>query len=700
MLNSSEIFKRLLARIGATLCVISWTYCSFSVSTAIAQSQDTRPGRSVDLLQQIEDAIDDRYRNALEAKVSEYLSQRFTPSEFTYAITTSINRQEVEKLAQKVVGIQDNTVITSLLVAPQVDTILIKISKMSYGDIRRFVAKADVSVTFSNRIDASEWKSAITTLNALVRQGTNPPETVTGSNDQFAQSMEEYLKLREINELEKKESRISKQQHEQRKDEIRLRNNVLQENVDQLKRDNMALAEQINAEEVPLKLARDWPQLLKWLTLGAILGSLIVLAMMMLGMGLFASSKTFGHKVVTAAKEAGTAVKEAFAGQAIDSLHKLALNEDTADRVREIKKAILEKTDDDTENVEPDLLEELKKAILELRSLVEKDIVTSSAQVTRLIEGKELHKVMMLFDLLGEALSKKLFDAMHSKYHRELKRHFYLVGPRPNPSPKTLYLLVVEFKAMLTATNILVRKDAEKLLNQILLSYSSVEMANALRTLSAEKATDILVCLHPKRVAEIMKRIDANTASAWRREIVKTVQGPLTLDVRDVRLIHEIITSPDKVRFEESVAYLKGLMGELSDIEQEDIVDGAADNPKLKAAISGLRSSMEDLWVQAISTISRLVADLDLSMLAALLAEAPDEIRRGIVNETNGRRRELLLDELAVLDGNEKAKKLAIRSNANARRRVLDRLADLADEGEVELPFTRPESINTAKKAA
>ena len=647
---------------------------------------------------QFESQIRSQYLSEIHNRIESSLSKRLPSSEYTFEVVLQIDNTSIDIFSKAMKDLEDDGIVSTLLSSPEASASMVRISRMPYSKLRSFIKEAKVNVVFKEDIKKDRWQAILRSLKSSFSRGG--PEKFFGSNEFLPPSLEERRAiLKRQNDMatiqaeEKAEQRTEILKHGQRKVEIQLTDEIRLAAIEKLKADNIDLAQQINSEDVGTKLARDWPQLLKWLILGSILGALFVLGLTLLGLGYLFSSRALGSRVITAAKESGKAIQSAFAGQAVNQIMKVGIGEDVADRVREIKKVILEKDEEEVEDIEPDMLAELARTIEALKTLVERDIQTSSAQISRLVEGGEQDKVFILLDLLGEELAMLLFDALHGKYQRDLRRYFYLVGPKSNPPPRLLFLLAVEFRTRLTSTNIVTRGSAERRLSHLLLTFSDTELANALKNIETEKSMAILSCLPPPRVAAIMRRVDLATSTHWRKSIVNAVKGEVNLNAADVENVYKIITEPSKVKFEETAAYLKNLMNEFDEIEQEDIIEGAEKYPKLKAAISGLRASMEDLWEQDLTIIMRLIGNVDLKYFAALLCECPDEIAKQIINDMVGRRKELLLDELSVLNLDPKRRKLAVRGNAQVRKTVLDNLADLADEGIVMLPYTRPAPV-------
>lgn len=701
MLRTTHNLRRLLAfLLAATLSGL----CLATGGVALAADN---PKASVTARSLLEEKI----RDSLIRKVDAFLGARVEANAYTTQVEIEIDEKAVAKLATSSATLAKKAFLDSLLSDPESETLAAKFAHASYADLRQFVKSARVSVLFGERLDAKQWEPWIDTLRKNIATGPDAPERVEGRGASLPISEREHLLVREARETRDRvlaEIRANEEAQRRLEDhKSRLRNSELERDKVQLQKDLdtergtiKALSEQVNSERLSERMARDLPGLLKFFAAGGGIGVFVLLALIALGIGLVLAALGLGKRFIAASKEAGAALQSAFGGQDVKAVHTLGLGDDIAKQVADVKRALLTKPegpDGEIGNIEPDLIAELERTVNELKNLVRRDIPTASAQITKLIEGGEQDKVLILFDMLGEEIAKMLFEAIHPKYQRDLKRYFYHVGPRSNPPPKLLYLMAVEVRSMLSATEILIRDDANRLFSQMLLTHSDAEIAGAMREMTEDKSSAMLAILPTPRVVSIMRNADSAVAVKWRRNMANAVKGQIPLFVDDIRRLDQIMNAPEKVSFQECTAYLKDLMGKLSEEECEDVIAGAEDDPKLKAAISGLRASMDDLWAQPLMIIQKLTANVELAPLAALFCEGSTEIRDKYLAEMTGRRRELLEDEFKSLQ-NEQTRRKAVRANAKTRRRVLDALADLADQGEAFLPFTRTE--DKAKMAA
>ena len=242
----------------------------------------------------------------------------------------------------------------------------------------------------------------------------------------------------------------------------------------------------LDSENINERIIKEQPILTRLLATGAGIGSLFFFALLVLGVFLILGLKFLGRSILHGTTEVARAMR---AGPEQMPLPKqVEPFSDTKHDEPEVEREDL--------LVEFDSKPQFKEAADQLRTQVVRDIKTSGAVMSKMVEQEKYGEVVAIFDLLGPDLSQEVF-AEFSPFARRLLQRAYFTGAIKRVRASTLFNRVNEIRSMLATTDVLLRDENDKQFAQVMLSYSDDDVARAIDGLAADQAGAMMTILPP-----------------------------------------------------------------------------------------------------------------------------------------------------------------------------------------------------------
>jgi hypothetical protein len=676
-----------LSSLGTTLAPLGQGLAPRLSSVALAQgnapgnAQGSALGAAApDRARQIrtlEAAIERRARSELNSQVDDFLSRRLERSDFTLGYEVTIDRKAlgtwVESWSDAEFGV-----------------ILAEVQKRSYDSLRPFLSQVTIDLAFAERLSQAETTPIVESLEAFyaaqggqiesVESRTIPlppalPERIARLQVQEAARQverEAQLRLQEMQEAKKLELANAKEIQETKTRELAA-------DLEAAKRKLVELRDQLlDGENLKDRIIKEAPILTRLAAAGAGVGALVFAALFVLGVLLVLAFRSLGGFFVAGTEALSQALREQGGSKTPDPKQLEPFEEPP-------------KSEEPLEDLEEDALVEfdtkpqLKEAAEQLKAQVLRDMATTAAVLSKVVEQEKYGEVVAIFDILGPELAQRVYALFTSSAKRLMQRAFFQ-GQIKRVGAGKLFNRVNEIRTMLATTDVLMRESTDKAFAQVALSFSDEEIAQAVSALDKDQATAMLTVLPPDRMFRILRQCDKVRRAEMLTILGATVESGATLSAEAVSTLASKLLDEKKLRVQENVRYLKNVVKIAEDDELDAFVKGLEYNARMLLDVIGVRATVDDLWAQPAEIIEGLFSMLELEPGAALLFQAPEAVRASVLEAYPERKRALTEDALDNLRSDDAHRERAITASKASRKMLLGRLSEMAEAGTVTLP--------------
>ena len=625
------------------------------------------------VLKEFESIIERRAKNLLTEKTNALLSQRLSRSSFNVSLALALNKAKLKDWLHAF-GESDFQTLKS------------EIGSRDYEGIRSFLQSADIDIGFSNRISEVEWAPILDSVKNAFDGGSGSVESVSGNSIALPLSPEEraiQLQMEEAKknlersfQLRKEELSYEKQLEVEKAKKIQdIREEELKAELKIEKEKRESIINQfVNDQNIKEKVVKDWPVLSRFIVSGLGIGLTLLFAAALMGLLIFFAIRSFGSSLMLSYEGIADALKE---GKETTLIPK------NLDPFTESGPDAEEKRQDTL--IEFDTKPELKEAAEQLRVQVTRDLFTTAAVLSKVVEQEKFGEVVGVFDILGPDLSQKIFDEFTSSAKRGLQRAFFN-GEIKRVPPASLFNRINELRTMLSTTDVLMRDKSDKTFAQIALSYSDEEISKGLNEISIENAAEILTIFPPDRMFKILRRMHLETSKGILEKIGLSIHRGAKISSDVIDRFASGLFDETKMRYEEHKRYFRSLIANAEEEEVETISRGLEFHPKLLLDVIGIRATIDDLWAQNTEHLDRLLSLVELEPSAFLLSHAPEQVRNNILQTYPERKRLLTLDALSNFESDKELRAQVEKTFIPTRRTVLDQLSQMAKQGLVQLP--------------
>jgi hypothetical protein len=662
------------ALIGLTVLAQGQVLAQEQSSDQPAQSKTVDPAERKKMNRQVEAAIQRRVKETLELKVDDFLSRRIERTGYTIEIESTLDRKKIEQLANSI-AVED---------AP---TLISALSRKDYDSLRKYLKSANITVGVAEYLSEGEWSPVITALQSQFDLGGNNIESVeskpiplplplqeraikTQGREEMRKLEREYQLKRESIELDR-EIELENLQKIQTEKEKRLESELEKE-----RKEKAELSKELlNSENLNERMIKEKPLLTRLLATGAGIVSVLFVALVVLGIFVILGLRFLGRSIFSGTAEVAKAMR---AGPEQMPLPKQTepFSNDKSDEPELEKEDLL---------VEFDSKPQFKEAADQLRTQVVRDLKTSGAVLSKIVEQEKYGEVVAIFDLLGPELSQQVF-ATFSPYARRLLQRAYFTGSIKRVRASTLFNRVNELRTMLATTDVLMKDGSDKQFAQVMLSYSDEDVARAIDGLSPEQAGAMLTILPPDRMLKIIRKMENSLSKNVLNSLGEIVHHGKRISEDVLEKFTKNIFDEKKAKFEEDKKFLQSVVSAADQDEIELISKGLEFNARLLLEVIGVRATVEDLWAQPISVLENLFALLELEPGTAVLFAAPEDVRTGVLKLFPERKRILTEDALDNMAKDDAYRENLLKGVPASIKVLLGKLSEMASSGIVVLP--------------
>jgi|GEM_PF-5686560 len=640
----------------------------------------------------LEGAIERRARTQLNGIVDDFLSRRLERSDYTLTYDMTL----------------DGKAITSWMESwndAEFGVLLSEVAKRDYETLRPFLSQAGIAIGFSDKLSDAETTPVVESLEAYFTSKGGDVESVEPSRVTLAPALPERIARLQVDEAKRQVEREAGLRRQQVEQEANLRRQQMAEEK-RLELDNgrtilkeageskvrelssdlgaarrklVELKEQLLTEEnIKERLTKEYPLLTRQLAIGAGVGSLVLIALLFLGVLVIFASRALGGFFVRGTEGLADALREQGGKKEAEPKQLEPFQEE-------------KQADIPPEELEEDALVEfenkpqLKEAAEQLKAQVQRDLATTAAILSKVVEQEKFGEVVAIFDLFGPELARQVFERFTSAAKRLLQRAFF-TGQIKRVGAGKLFNRVNEIRTMLATTDVLMSESTDKAFAQVVLSFSDEEIAQAVSALEIDHASTMLSVLPPDRMFRILRQLKKDRRERILSVLGTTVENGQKLSADAVSLLTSQLLDEKKLKVQENVRYLKVVVGYAEDEEFEAITQGLEHNARLLLDVIGVRANESDLWTQTVDLLEGLFSMLELESAAVVLFTAPAEVRAALLDIYPERKRALTEDALDNLQRDEAHRETLQPVLKAARKTLLARLSEMAEAGTVTLP--------------
>ena len=653
---------------------LSQTALGQNISASAQQVAKADPAERKKLERRLEDAVARRIRETLGQKVDDFLSRRIERTGYTISIEPSLDKKKLSRL----IGGIDSEEVSSLILA---------VSRRDYDSLRSYLKNAVIGVGIADYLSETEWSPVVNALQSQFDGGGERVESVEVN----LVSLPLPLQERAIKTRVKEELKNIEREYQLRQQAIELDRELELENLKEIqiekerrleseleneRRERKELSKQLlDSENINERIIKEQPILTRLLATGAGIGSLFFFALLVLGVFLILGLKFLGRSILHGTTEVARAMR---AGTEQMPLPKqVEPFSDTKHDEPEVEREDL--------LVEFDSKPQFKEAADQLRTQVVRDIKTSGAVMSKMVEQEKYGEVVAIFDLLGPDLSQEVF-AEFSPFARRLLQRAYFTGAIKRVRASTLFNRVNEIRSMLATTDVLMRDENDKQFAQVMLSYSDDDVARAIDGLAADQAGAMMTILPPERMLKIIRKLDAEFGKNVLNHLGHIVHHGKRTSIEVLERFTQNIFDEKKMKFEEDKKYLQTIVDVANQEELEVISQGLEFNARLLLEVIGVRATIDDLWAQPIEVLEGIFSLVELEPGTAMLFVSPASVREGVMKLFPERKRILTEDALENMSKDDGYREELLKSVPSSQKIFLQKLSDMAAAGIVTLP--------------
>jgi hypothetical protein len=626
------------------------------------------------LERRLEDAIARRIKETLEKKVDEFLSRRIERTGYTIEIESSVDKKRVERLIGS-------------LREDEISSLILSIGRRDYDALRPYLKSANINLGIANYLSESEWAPVVNTLQAQFESAGDRIESIETNQVSLplplqeraikTQAKEELKKIEREYQLKRDSIQFDRELELDNFKEIQLeKERRLETELENERKEKEQLSKELlNSDNLTERMIKEKPLLTRLLATGAGIGSVLFFALLALGTFLILGLRFLGRSILRGTTEMARAMR---AGPEQMPMPKQVepFSESTSDLPEIEKEDLL---------VEFDSKPQFKEAADQLRTQVVRDLKTSGAVLSKMVEQEKYGEVVAIFDLLGPDLSQQVFAAF-SPIARRLMQRAYFTGSIKRVRASTLFNRVNEIRSMLATTDVLMKDGNDKQFAQVMLSHSDEDVARAIDGLAPEQAGAMMTILPPDRMLKIIRKLEPS----FGKEVLNALGSIVHLGKRSSEEVLEKFTKnifdEKKMKFEEDKKYLQSIVEVAEQNEQELISHGLEFNARLLLEVIGIRATLDDLWAQPIEVLEGLFSLLELEPGTAMLFTSPQDVRAGVMKMFPERKRILTEDALENMSKDDIYREGLLKSVPVSRKVLLQKLSEMAASGIVTLP--------------
>jgi hypothetical protein len=689
----------------AICAMMVWAMALAALGPVFAQAQapgsQPQTSNSTSANQQrkeVEAAIERRIKEALLAKADEFVARRIERSKYILGVEVGLNKKELKKLVES-------------YSSGDLSVLLAGLEKRSYESLRPYVTDAVIRLKVSRQLSQYQYAPVATTLEEyLASEGSQMESVETEVIDTaptvaemvvqaearekerlITREAEEQRKTKAVeSELRKKEIQL---QHELKRQEITKNEAELKSEVEFERKKRLEIADEA-LQKVPLseRILREIPFLSRVAAAGAGASTVLLVALVLLGIFLVIAFRTLGNLMFEGATEVANAMRQGPESRTLE------FKNFAPTRDKKNKENPDEDANDDAVTAF-DAKPQMKEAVEQLRAQIERDPETAAALLSKTVEQGKYGETVGIFDLLGPDQASALFAKFTSAAKKLLQRAFY-TGQIERPKPTALFNRINELRTMLATTDVLMKSNAERAFAQIVLSCRDEEIAKGMVEIEQEQSATMLAVLPPERMLRIVRALPSELAAGLRTTLPVVVARGMPVQSDAVTKLTSTLLDERKMHYEENKKYLQAVIAAAEEEEIEDILKGLELDAAFCLDVIGIRARYDDLWAQATSLLEGLLSLVELEIAAFFLLDAPDGVLGAFLNELPDRKKSLLEHSMNSLRSDREIYERAREPARIGRKLILKKLSDMAASGLTILPSRERLLVKAAEQKA